>query len=135
MKSVVQAPMNWLQQNAAELIDIGLKILLAAAATFTVVWQLRKQHGNSLTQQRENARQALMLRIYETLVLRIRTLSDANSEAKMYASRYPWPELSLGASSTRRFCSSGRIADCSYGEGSMRLIRRLWLETAMLGSN
>ncbi|MCX6632931.1 MAG: hypothetical protein NTW28_35485 [Candidatus Solibacter sp.] len=80
-----QAPMNWLQQNAAEVIDNGLKVLLAVMATLTVIWQLRKQHRNSLAQQRENARQALMLRIYETLVLRIRALSDANIDAKMYA--------------------------------------------------
>jgi hypothetical protein len=67
--------MIWLQQSAAQLIDYGLKVLLAVLATLTVVWQLRKQHRNSLAQQRENARQALMLRIYETLVLRIRALS------------------------------------------------------------
>jgi hypothetical protein len=77
--------MNWLQQNATELIDNGLKVLLALMATLTVIWQLRRQHRNSLAQQRENARQALMLRIYETLVLRIRALSDANIDAKMYA--------------------------------------------------
>lgn len=81
--------MNWLQQHAAELIDNGLKVLLAVTATLTLVWQLRKQHGNSLAQQRENARQALMLRIYETLVLRIRALSDANIDAKMYALGIP----------------------------------------------
>ena len=77
--------MNWFQQNAPQLTDIGLKIVLAVAATITLIWQLRKQHKNSLAQQRENARQALLLKIYETLVLRIRSVSDANVDAKIYA--------------------------------------------------
>jgi hypothetical protein len=76
--------MNWLQANAAELIGDGLKVLGLIAATATVVWQLRRQHKNSLVLQRENAREALKLRIYETLVQRIRALSDANIEAAMY---------------------------------------------------
>jgi hypothetical protein len=37
-----------------------------------------------LVLQRENAREALKLRIYETLIQRIRALSDANIEAAMY---------------------------------------------------
>jgi hypothetical protein len=77
--------MSWLQANAAELISDGLKVLPLIAAAGTVVWQMRKQHRNSLALQRENAREALKLRIYETLVQRIRTLSDANIEAAMYA--------------------------------------------------
>ena len=77
--------MNWLQANAAELISDGLKVLGLIAAAGTVVWQMRKQHKNSSALQRENAREALKLRIYETLIQRIRTLSDANIEAAMYA--------------------------------------------------
>lgn len=77
--------MNWLQQNAVELIGDLLKVLGLLAAAGTVVWQMRKQHKNSLALQRENAREALKLRIYETLVQRIRALSDANIEAAMYA--------------------------------------------------
>ncbi|MGC9952602.1 MAG: hypothetical protein ABSF64_40220 [Bryobacteraceae bacterium] len=77
--------MNWLQANANELIGDGLKVLALIAAAGTVVWQLQKQHKNSLALQRENAREALKLRIYETLVQRIRTLSDANIAASMYA--------------------------------------------------
>ena len=80
-----QVSMNWLQANAAELISDGLKVLGLIAAAGTVAWQMSKQHKNSLTLQRENAREALKLRIYETLVQRIRTLSDANIEAAMYA--------------------------------------------------
>jgi hypothetical protein len=78
-----QIAMNWLQANTAELIGDGLKVLGLIAATATVVWQLRRQHTNSLALQRENAREALKLRSYETLVQRIRTLSDANIEAAM----------------------------------------------------
>jgi hypothetical protein len=48
-----------------------------------------KQHKNALALQRENAREALKLRIYETLVQRIRTLSDASIEAKMYVFGIP----------------------------------------------
>lgn len=77
--------MNWLQVNAVELIGDGLKVLGLIAAAGTVVWQMRKQHKNSLVLQRENAREALKLRIYETLVQRIRTLSAAYIEAAMYA--------------------------------------------------
>ena len=77
--------MNWFLANAAELIGDGLKVLAVIAATYTVVWQLRKQHKNSLALQRENAREALKLRIYETLLQRIRALSDANIEAAIYA--------------------------------------------------
>jgi len=80
-----QTAMNWLRANAAELIGDGLKVLGLIAAVATVVWQLRRQHKNSLALQRENAREALKLRIYETLVQRIRALSDANIEAAMYA--------------------------------------------------
>ncbi len=60
--------MNWLQANAIELISDGLKVLGLIAAAGTVVWQMRKQHRNSLAQQRENAREAPKLRIYETLL-------------------------------------------------------------------
>jgi hypothetical protein len=84
-----QVSMNWLQANAAELISDSLKVLSLIAAAGTVVWQIRKQRRNSLALQRENAREALKLRIYETLVQRIRTLSDANIEAKMYAFGIP----------------------------------------------
>ena len=77
--------MNWLQLHAFDLVSEGIKVLGITAAALTVVLQLRKQHQNSLALQRENAREALKLRIYETLVKRIRTLSDANTAAKMYA--------------------------------------------------
>ena len=77
--------MNWVQVNAVELIGDGLKVFGLIAAAATVVWQMRKQHKNSLALQRENARQALKLRIYETLAQRIRTVSDAYIDAAMYA--------------------------------------------------
>ena len=77
--------MNWLQVNAVELIGDGLKVFGFIAAAATVVWQMGKQHKNSLALQRENAREALKLRIYETLVQRIRTVSDAHIDAAMYA--------------------------------------------------
>lgn len=81
--------MNWLQVSAVELLRDGLTALGLIAAAGTVVWQMRRQHKNSLALQRENAREALKLRIYETLVLRIRALSDASIEAKMYAFLIP----------------------------------------------
>jgi hypothetical protein len=77
--------MNWLQENAVDLIGHILGFLGLIAAAGTVVWQMRQQHKSSLALQRENAREALKLRIYETLVQRIRTLSDANIAASMYA--------------------------------------------------
>ena len=77
--------MNWLQLHAFDLSSEGIKVLGFIVAALTVILQLRKQQQNSLALQRENAREALKLRIYETLVKRIRTLSDANIEAKMYA--------------------------------------------------
>jgi hypothetical protein len=43
--------MNWLQANAVEVIGDGLKILGLIAAAWTVVWQIRKQHKNSLALQ------------------------------------------------------------------------------------
>ena len=82
---VSQLFMNWLQVNAVELIGDILKVLGLIAAAGTVVWQMRKQHKNSLALQREIAREALKLRIYETLLQRIRTLSDASIAASMYA--------------------------------------------------
>lgn len=77
--------MDWLQKNWTELIGDGLKFLGIIAAAATVVWQMRRQHKSSLALQRENAKQALKLRIYETLIQRIRTLSDASITASMYA--------------------------------------------------
>jgi hypothetical protein len=77
--------MNWLQANAVALVGFGVNVVGFIAAARMVVWQLGKQHKNSLVQQRENAREALKLRIYEALVQRIRTCSDAFGEAKMYA--------------------------------------------------
>ena len=96
-----QSAMNWLQANTAELISDGLKVLGLVAATATVVWQLRRQHKNSLALQRENAREALKLRIYETLVQRIRALSDANIEATMYVFGIP-PALESFRDARRR---------------------------------
>ena len=56
---VSQLFMNWLQVNAVELIGDILKVLGLIAAAGTVVWQMRKQHKNSLALQREIAREAL----------------------------------------------------------------------------
>jgi hypothetical protein len=80
---------NWLQANAVELIGDVLKVLGLIAAAYTVVWQMRRQHANSLALQRENAREALKLRIYETLIQRVRALSDAHIEAGMYVFLIP----------------------------------------------
>lgn len=77
--------MNLIRLHGFDLISEGVKVLGFIVAVLTVILQLRKQHQNSLALQRENAREALKLRIYETLVKRIRALSDANTEAKMYA--------------------------------------------------
>ncbi|MEP7354772.1 MAG: hypothetical protein ABI824_16205 [Acidobacteriota bacterium] len=84
---MVRQFMSWLETNAFELIGDGLKVLGLIAAVWTVVWQLGKQHKNSLVQQRESARATLKLRIYEILLQRIRPVSDANLEAKGYAVR------------------------------------------------
>lgn len=77
--------MTWIQENAVDLIGHILAFLGLIAAALTVVWQMRQQHKSSLALQRENAREALKLRIYETLVQRIRALSDAHIAASMYA--------------------------------------------------
>jgi hypothetical protein len=69
------------------MIGDGLKVLGLIAAAGTVVWQMRKQHKNSLALQREIAREALKLQIYETLLQRILTVSDAYIAASMYAFR------------------------------------------------
>jgi hypothetical protein len=81
--------MNWFQAHAVELIGDALKVLALIAGAVTVIWQMRKQHKNSLALQRENAREALKLRIYETLLNRIRALSDAHIEAANYVFLIP----------------------------------------------
>jgi hypothetical protein len=86
---VSQPIADWFRANAAEVIADVLKIATLIAAALTVVFQLRKQHKNSLALQRENAREALKLRIYETLVSRIRAVADANIAAAIYAFGIP----------------------------------------------
>ena len=81
---------NWLQQNAVALIGHVLTFFGLVAAAGTVAWQLRRQHKSSLTLQRDNSREALKLRIYETLVAKVRALSDANIAASMYAFGIPY---------------------------------------------
>jgi len=87
--------MNWFQENAVDLIGHALTFLGLVAAALTVVWQMRRQHESSLALQRESAREALMLRIYETLLLRVRALSDANVAASIYAFGIPFAIESL----------------------------------------
>jgi hypothetical protein len=81
--------MSWIQVHALELASEGLKVLTIVAGTLTVVWQIAKQHRNSLALQRQNAREALNLRIYENLVQRLRSHSDASSAVAMYAFGIP----------------------------------------------
>jgi hypothetical protein len=51
---------------------------------FLLIWQSGRQHKNSLKQQRENARQALKLQIYETVLTKIRAASEARLNAATY---------------------------------------------------
>lgn len=80
---------NWIQENAVDLIGHALALLGIIAAALIVVWQLRRQHKSSLALQRDNAREALNLRVYESLLQKVRTLSDANIAAAMYAFGIP----------------------------------------------
>ena len=80
---------NWIQENAVDLIGHALALLGIIAAALIVVWQLRRQHKSSVALQRDNAREALNLRVYESLLQKVRTLSDANIEAAMYAFGIP----------------------------------------------
>lgn len=54
-----------------------------------VLYQLGKQHRSSLQLQRDNAREALKLRIYEVLNTKVREFSRASSEARSYADAIP----------------------------------------------
>jgi hypothetical protein len=81
---------NWLQENAIDLIGHLLTVVSVMAAALTVAWQLGRQHKSSLILQRENAREQLKLRIYESLLDKVRVLSDANLQAMMYVSSIPW---------------------------------------------
>lgn len=80
---------NWIQENAVDLIGHALSLLGIITAALIVVWQLRRQHKSSLALQRNNAREALNLRVYESLLQKVRALSDANIEAPIYALGIP----------------------------------------------
>lgn len=54
-----------------------------------VLYQLGKQHRSSLQLQRNSAREALKLRVYEILNTKVREFSRASSEAKSYADAIP----------------------------------------------
>lgn len=55
------------------------------ASVGVVLYQLGKQHRSSLRLQRNNAREALKLRVYELLGEKAQAFSDAESEAASYA--------------------------------------------------
>lgn len=76
---------NWLQVNALELIRDVLTIVGLVAVALTAVWQIARQRKNASDLQRENAREALRLRVFENLIQRIRAVSDAYIAASMYA--------------------------------------------------
>lgn len=80
---------TWLAENAADLPEHLLTLIGIALATIMVVWQLRRQHRSSLLLQRDNAREALKLKLHELLVTRVRALSSANAKASMYAFMIP----------------------------------------------
>ncbi len=77
--------MTWIEAHWLQLLSPAIQFFGLILAAGMVVWQLRKQHKNALKQQRENGREALKLQIYKNLVERIRALTDAYSEAKLYA--------------------------------------------------
>jgi hypothetical protein len=84
----MQTP-TWFEQNAVGLIGHGLTLLGLFLAAGTIAWQLAKQHKNSLSLQRENAREALKLQVYENLIPKIRKASHSISHAGMYAFTIP----------------------------------------------
>lgn len=59
------------------------------ASVGIVLYQLGRQHKSSLKLQRSNAKEALKLRVYETLGEKARAFSDAEREATSYASSIP----------------------------------------------
>lgn len=80
--------MTWLafdQDTTSNLITV-LGILVAA---LMVVWQLGRQHRDSLMRQRDNAREELKVRLHELLVQKVRDLTEAIVSAKMYAFLIP----------------------------------------------
>ena len=80
---------QWFEQNAVDLIGYGITFLGIIVAAGVVVWQIGRQHKDSLALQRDNAREELKLRVHGLLVQRIRKLSDANVSAGMYAFMIP----------------------------------------------
>jgi hypothetical protein len=101
-----QSMMQWLKDNAIDLMGHGLTLVGIVIATVTVILQLARQHKSSLQLQRENAREELKLRIHETLAEKVRKLSRANTRAAMYAFMIPFNvgnfqnQRSLGMNST-----------------------------------
>ena len=81
---------TWFEQNAVDLIGHALTIVVLIAGTITVVWQLNRQHRNTLLLQRENAREKLKLRLHEILVKKVRKLSHANVRSAIYAYMIPF---------------------------------------------
>lgn len=84
----MQTP-TWFEQNAVGLIGHGLTLIGLFSAAGTIAWQLAKQHKNSLALQKENAREALKLQVYENLIPKIRKASHNIGRAGMYAFTIP----------------------------------------------
>lgn len=84
----MQTP-TWFELNAVGLIGNGLTLVGLFSAAGTIAWQLAKQHKNSLALQRDNAREALKLQVYESLIPIIRKASHNISNAGMYAFTIP----------------------------------------------
>lgn len=82
-------PPSWLEQNAVGLVGHGLTLIGLFSAAGTIAWQLAKQHKNSLALQRENAREALKLQVYEKLIPQIRKASHCICGSGMYAFTIP----------------------------------------------
>ncbi|WP_036308132.1 hypothetical protein [Methyloglobulus morosus] len=77
---------TWLKENAVDLIGHALTIFGFVVALII----LGRQHKSTLLLQRDNSREELKLKIHELLVQKIRTISSANSKAKMYAFMIPF---------------------------------------------
>ena len=74
----------WINENWHQLLGPFTTLWGILVATKTVIWQLGRQHESSLDIQRENKREELKLRVYETLIQRMEKAQDCISKAWMY---------------------------------------------------
>lgn len=72
-------------EGQADWVASALTAIGMIVSVGVVLFQLGKQHRSSLNLQRNNAREALKLRVYELLGGKAQAFSDAESEAGSYA--------------------------------------------------